>query len=425
MAAQIRFKCYFDDILLRLETIDDAAEKSLQRSEYANADGAELTDLGMKGKRFSATAWFIRDNYDDYKTFCDAVDQRDVVHNFVHPVFGLLFGKISSYNARHDHRKNCAVVDFTFEEELQGDFELLSPLVTPQVEDQFTRGQSAAINNLSSGAVAQFGAAASPLGSRVVDMAASISAQFVDVSAPVRLFVNKMEAAYRAVDSFCSIVTQPVNTLIATIDYGVTLPGQFIGAVAAAIDRFTTLVTSVTESPYRIMQSFYSGLAVLRNAVPGFEAEFDNIRAQAGALVAAQLFSADNENRAAAETIDHATAWNDSGEYTGRADRPDVLTINDLERTLVLVRTYLQQALDENRGQTVLAEMAATLLQHVNTVKIKRERLLEIDVQTETPLALICHRRGLGYAAAGRVLSVNPHIKNPTFVSGVISIYDR
>lgn len=418
-----RYKVQLDDIPLATYTVDGSVERSLVEYEYPYVDGSEFEDLGMRARRFTVSVVFKNESFADYWRFKDALDATNVVHNFVHPAEGLILGRVLSYSARHDVRKACAEVSFVFIEELQGGDVQISPLIQPQVEDMFIRGQRQAIDRFGEKIMSSLGPAASTLLSRSVSVTQSFASQFVDAARSVRSYVAAIDDLVNNIAGFMDTVAQPADSLIASIEYGVTVPEQVIGFIAGALDRYLSLATTVASSPIMVLQSFYNGALQLRNLASGFETEVDVMTAQAGALLSSQLYKLDNDNRDQAAAIESISPWNDTGEYVGTARSPEYLTADDLERSLVIVRGNLQAALVQDRGMTVLQEMAAALMRHVNDIKLERERTYIVDVPTETPLHLICHRHGIPIGRVNRILAINPQIQNPTFVSGPVVLY--
>jgi prophage DNA circulation protein len=70
-----------------------------------------------------------------------------------------------------------------------------------------------------------------------------------------------------------------------------------------------------------------------------------------------------------------------------------------------------------------LKRMARSLLEHVNTVKLERDRIITIVLDNTRPLHLVCLKYGLPYNMSDRLLSINQGIRNPSFTSGEIQIY--
>ncbi|KAF0145122.1 MAG: mu-like prophage DNA circulation protein [Nitrospirae bacterium] len=102
----------------------------------------------------------------------------------------------------------------------------------------------------------------------------------------------------------------------------------------------------------------------------------------------------------------------------------ELLTINEIEKSLAEARSYIQEAIDASRGIDSLKKMAAALLDHANNIKLEREKIIKVEEDVPIPLHLVCLKHGLPYNDAERILAINS-IKNPNFVSGEISIYAR
>jgi len=50
------------------------------------------------------------------------------------------------------------------------------------------------------------------------------------------------------------------------------------------------------------------------------------------------------------------------------------------------------------------------------------ERLVEVEILKPTPLHVVCHRHGLPYNVAERLVLLN-RIRNPSFVQGKVLLY--
>ena len=68
--------------------------------------------------------------------------------------------------------------------------------------------------------------------------------------------------------------------------------------------------------------------------------------------------------------------------------------------------------------------MGRTLLEHVGTIKLEREKILTVVLDNPMPLHLVCLRYGLPYNYAERLSSINT-IPQPNFTDGEVSIYAR
>ncbi|MDP2166780.1 MAG: hypothetical protein Q8J64_00425, partial [Thermodesulfovibrionales bacterium] len=119
-----------------------------------------------------------------------------------------------------------------------------------------------------------------------------------------------------------------------------------------------------------------------------------------------------------------STGFDALGNFIGAESSGGILDVTELERSLSEVRSYLQEAVDDSRDMPSLKELALSLLKHVNTVKLEREKIISVDVGANPlPLHLICLKYGLSHDYAERILKINPHVSNPNFVTGEVNIY--
>jgi C4-type Zn-finger protein len=100
------------------------------------------------------------------------------------------------------------------------------------------------------------------------------------------------------------------------------------------------------------------------------------------------------------------------------------MSVRELERSLTGVRETLQEAIDLARDQQALKAMARQLLEHVNQVKLERDRMLTIALDNPMPLHLVCLQQGVSYRQASRLLAVN-NIPQPNFTAGEVTVYGR
>ena len=98
------------------------------------------------------------------------------------------------------------------------------------------------------------------------------------------------------------------------------------------------------------------------------------------------------------------------------------MNVREIETTLYVAREMILTAVVLSRQNESLKKTARLLLQHVNIIKLERERIIRITLDNEMPLHLVCLKYGLPCQAAERILAIN-NISNPNFVSGSIDIY--
>ena len=66
--------------------------------------------------------------------------------------------------------------------------------------------------------------------------------------------------------------------------------------------------------------------------------------------------------------------------------------------------------------------MADALKEHVNKIKLKRERIVTVRIQDPIPVHLLCMQYGLPYMAAERICAIN-NFWCPNFIGGEVKIY--
>jgi prophage DNA circulation protein len=68
--------------------------------------------------------------------------------------------------------------------------------------------------------------------------------------------------------------------------------------------------------------------------------------------------------------------------------------------------------------------MAENLLNHVNSVRLEREKMIAVTLDNPMPLHLVCLKYGLPYTDAERLLRIN-NIRQPNFTNGEVLVYAR
>jgi hypothetical protein len=146
--------------------------------------------------------------------------------------------------------------------------------------------------------------------------------------------------------------------------------------------------------------------------------------AQRLALDLAYIYKDDEASRQKQKGLEKTKSFDIQGNYVKSEPSGPILTIGDIEKSVADVRTEIRTAVDSERSLDSLRDMARQLLFHVNTIKLEREKIRTVEVDNSMPLHLVCLRYGLPYSYAERIHAINT-IKNPSFVSGEISIYAK
>lgn len=429
------------------ENIEDDFEDSVAQYEFPYMDGGLLENMGAKPRQIRIRCYFYNENYAAHIDLINAWhNNRDADVEFVHPMYGLIAGLIQSMVVRADERDLTAGIDLVFIESISADIDA-SPYedVEGAAESKFADSQQEQMDAYSDSVKKELGPEAQSVLNKVLDPNAGIMGQFNAFSAKVQAYVKKVDIYVTKLEATLTEISNPANSLISTIDYGVNLPGRVIGALANTCERYAMLYTSLKTAPCRFLTSLKSGLTELEDSL-GLNKQHTRAAAACRVAVeAAYLYKTDEENRQvlkaaeAAKSFDaegnylnpSAIAWSSQSSANSASSQPvQVMTVGELEYSLGGVRSFIQSSIDLDRetpsagGQQALKEMALTLLQHVKVIKLESEKIIAVQVNNQMPLHLVCLNYGLPYNYAERIWSINK-IKNPNFVQGRVDIYAR
>ncbi len=432
---------------LDVETIADSFSKAIVKHEFPHTNGALLEDMGQKGRSITIRCYFGTmgglASYEDYFEFIKILDDIDVIE-FVHPEDGTLKGKIEKVDKRKNDREEFAEVDITFAEgriEATTGTEISMP---GAVENAFTNGQEEQQNELIDDMTEELGTDGTSAAAQVLDPDLVMLAQMTDLSAKARAYVAQVETAVGTLGAVLVEITQPANTLLATISYGVNLPGRTIGAIAECVERYAESYDALRSFPAQFQRSLKFSLDQLEASFRKFQSKApagssrataetaamtmvaDHIRLASShrlALEAAYGFATDQTNRSTAKANEGQKSFDMQGNYFNPVTPDPIMTMTEIESTLATVMTAAQGVVDIMRGVQEIKNACAALVDFARLIKLDAERIKTVDIDGELPLHLILLQNGLPYNAAERVLAINPQIKHPNFVSGTIKIY--
>ena len=422
-----------DGFPLDIETLDDTFEKSIVRHEYPYKNGALLEDLGLKARVLRLRCWFWdsegQQTYDDHIGFLSHLEKMEE-SELVHPKYGQIKGSIESVAVHHDDRDRTAQVDISFVQGLIADSDDTNHEdVEAAGEEAYNDGIAEMEQEFADDVTAELGVEAPGILAVELDPGLGIVDQLAGVSVAARAFLKEVEAYVDLLDATLATIINPVNSLVAIIAFGTTLPGRVIGSVTRCIERYALLYASLASSPARYLDTLIAAGDDLA-AVSGRRAKTTTIAAAAHvALAAASLYKADEKLRQLQKRGEGRTPFDVQGNYTP-PDPPDAslpdetMTVGELESSLAAVRTCLQAAIDLGRKNTSLKRQALQLQTHVNTIKLEREKMIRVRLDNPMPLHLVCLRYGLPSTAAKRLLTVNS-IVNPNCTSGEVNVYAR
>jgi len=420
-----------DDIPLEIETLDDQFEVSIARHEFPYKDGALLENMGQKARTVNFRCYFWDNGghvtYNNHIKLVNHLKDK-TLFTLTHPLYGDLQGMVEQVKVRADDRELTAEVDIAFVENLRRDTaEVEYEDVEVAADQALIDTQDEQMDQFEEDAQDELGAEADEINDQELDSEEGILEQFSSISQKARAWLREVESAVSTFEGVLNDITQPVNSLISTITYGLKLPGRVIGSIAKMVDRFVSLYKTVTTAPSRFMRN-------LRSAVDNLISKFGFSRsiqkhlrvavATQGAQAVAQYYATDETQRQKLRTLEKQTTFDTLGRYLNPPVAEPVYTVNELEDSVYITRDMLQEAIDSDGGRNItsLKTMARILIDHVSNIKLEREKIITVLLDNPMPLHIVCLRYGLDYHYADRIIAINS-IPRPNFTSGSLQIY--
>lgn len=415
-----------DDVIIQFETIEDTFEKAIVRYDYPFADGADLEDMGQKAHAIRFRCWFWDDeenisSYEEHTRLLAALAKPGLI-DFVHPKYGLIRGKIESIAVNHNADVRTAAIEVTFVEQMRAALSVeTAPSVQSAVEEAYAAAQAKQESLLMQALAAIPGVDPAAV-TTALNTAQGLATQMQGYTSATRAAVAEVEKHLAAVEATVSLVTSPLNSLQATLTYGLALPGRVLGSLSGALEKTARTFDSLWNFPSQFISKLDDALGELEDRYDDLaDGATSPAGRQAGLVMRNQLLVA-GAQRLALE----AAALFAEDDRTARESDPDfqVMHLQELEATLAVVRARLAAAVEVARDMDDLKKMAAALLTQVNTVRLEREKMVTVTLDNPLPLHLVCLKYGLPYADAERLIKVN-RIARPNAVSGEVSIYVR
>ena len=180
------------------------------------------------------------------------------------------------------------------------------------------------------------------------------------------------------------------------------------------MNEYVLFINNLITSYNNLVNLFPAGSSMAKQVLNGAAFQL--------AVQAATVYAADQAQRLIYDSVVKIQSFDALGNYTNPDPLPDIMTVNDLENTLAAVRTFIQEAVDQSRQLESLKAEALVLLNHVDTIKLQREKIVQIQVNNPTPLHLILLDNNIPYNEADHIMSINS-IDNPNFTRGAVNIY--
>lgn len=428
-----RYKAKLDgfDLLIEDSGTADTWEKNVPEYDIPFASGAHTDGLGVRARHIQFTTVWFNDSYEMHEAFI-AHCLLDSINTLIHPKYGQIKGRVKSVQAVHRDNPQLVKIDVAFVEDADPDVE---PVYTPDlvaiVDQSIAAAQLSEMERFASDVNANMGPAGAAILAVALDPELGILGQIQGLSTAGRIWINKIETAVSAIDAAFANITNPVESLLSTIDYGTTLPGRVIGSVARSVERCALAVKKTNDSPLAFMYAFRGAAETLLSSSGDLAKYVVSGIPQLTAVVMAELYSADQKQRDELLKQESQDVWGNDGTLKYIPVLPSVLTINDIEMSIKSYRETAQAAIDSIRTDLGSPELikniniiCKNLSDYVDSIKLNRERMIEIDVMDPVPVHLLCLQYGLPYTAAERICAIN-NFECPNFVSGKVKMYVR
>ncbi len=432
---------------LVIQDIDDHEPNALAIHEFPGRAGGIVENMGAKARSIRFKCFFgtyIGAPYENHEVVRDLLPQL-TQKELTHPKYGIVKGDIQDLNTRHTDLKETAEMDITFIEDLLSNEQPQVQVSMPGwSEGAFLDGQDEQQSDLADDMAEDCGTDGASAASRALDAAKSIVSQYQDLSGKVRSYVSQIDTAVNKLESTLTLVTQPANTILATVHFAENLPGRVIGSIARCVERYAESYNALRNFPAQFQRSLKFSLGQLEASFRAFQSKApagstravgetaamttvaNHIRLASAhrlALEAAYGLSDDQSDRLVARKNEGEKSFDLLGNYMEPVRAGRLMTVNEIEATLASVMAAAQETVDIMRGVQTVKTAVSGLVDYTRKIKLEAEKIRQVDIDGVLPIHLICLKYNLPYNAAERLLAINPQIKHPNFVSGTISIY--
>jgi prophage DNA circulation protein len=404
---------YIPEVLgfyLDIVDINDNIDNALVVKEFPYSSKNIIENLGPKTRRVSIACQFNNtinesDGWNIGHAFYPTYDNLDsfmsafrVVYSSItltHPDYGEINGKIDKLTIKRDETEEYADVTFDF-------LEIISQ------NPQYSVGTSYKV-------AGDFRATTDETIGKIEDEEKATFNPTV-WAANANKFIGKLDANLNK-------ITNPATSIVNTITYASTVPGQMMQSINKAIDRIVNSYVDIVNMPAQFINNIILGVRQLKSIFTGIEAQQVHIMgASRVSYEVMVVYENDTVKNSIITTKEQTKSFDDNGNFIGSTDFDPSMTIDELEGTLYETRLLIDEVLDFDRDNRDLQNTAKTLQDYINNVKLDRQR---IEIKENVPFQSMhtwVTNNNLSYQSAEMILKMNPSIKNPTFIDGTLKI---
>ncbi|HOX50486.1 MAG TPA: DNA circularization N-terminal domain-containing protein [Fibrobacteria bacterium] len=387
------------------------------RHEYPGHHGADLEFQGWGPMEHRLKVVFLADRQADWKKLQEVLFTGASMV-LEHPEKGVLNGYVDSITIKDDDRKDVVEVDISFVE----DGVDLPDSFRPSAIDVAEEFRAPLISASAANIEKAFGLAAIP----APDLSdPSWLEKLGDLGNTLNSLVGTMQKQVGRMDSLIVSFTSPVSAVLSTMAWGADLPSQLSKRLAIVLDLMQGKVAGA-PSPAMSARTFMANARALADSFAGTPMEgAARIQvASQGALTSARVMAADEDALRSMTAYESTPAFDASGRWVSRDVSPTQLpaTADQIEAMVFDARELIQEARPWSNDPASLDRLALALQDQYRARLVDFERLVEVEILKPTPLHVVCHRHGLPYNVAERLVLLN-RIRNPSFVQGKVLLY--
>lgn len=427
--------------LLNMLDISDSLVMANAEYEYVGMNGSEIDPMGLRGRvmRFK-TYWFgtnvedlatdeLSPTYDNHYSFLEELTDFDISPILLHPKYGSLRVRMRQATVMHNDTKDYCEIDLElvqddilFDTRVVSDIDiaaLMSKLQAKSVLDAMDKINTDLENS-----------GLGELKSQVIDINSGILGQVRNISNKAREFCKMADSFCDMVETFSMQISQPIDELSGSITFASSIPGKLVNSAYRVADRVASLAQTANDSPTATLRSY--SLATRQLVAKIAPSTYSDMLVRTvltvctarAARVTATMYKQDDKNRAIVARAMKSRSFDVNGNRKGRPAPVYLMPIVEIERSLYETRSQIQDAINSDRDNDLLKQMAAVLVLHVNNIKLRRQDINNVNIPV-MPLHVLTASLGLPYGMAERLLSINPRIKCPTFADQTVDVYMR
>lgn len=406
----------FDGVAFACKQTSDTNERALALYEYPHRDGADIDDLGKKGRSFALTAIIWEKDGDEVnyemrlQELLFSLD-RTGAGDFVHPVYGAIKAQVQRYLVRHvEDRPDYVEIDITFLESTPA-----LPFWAVATAQHKTDKVGMCVKTAQDKSTAAFAGKTPSLAARLKSLRSRLDAvdKLNRMTAQLRQNVSDVIVAGLDVLTYPSSWASDTRAIFAAI---AAAPRAAAARVQGSLAGFVAIRNALW--PQNRSQDALAAPVLAAAAVPGTPVVD---RTDVPAAVVLQALAADLVLRERSLALAEAT-----GELLGLEADVVTLTPAEIASMAAQSRSALQDAIESARATLsaedayavveALRDVAAAILDASQAIILSRPPLVSWPAPGAGNLVLIAHWRYGDASRAAELARLNPGVARAVFV---------